>query len=182
RRHLGADAHRHRLARPVHRGGTPPRADAAAGTHRGPGDRPPVLRVPREPAAQRGERELSASRIAHAGLPFAHPMSETAVEAAIAALPLGPSPLILDTGCGNGEMLVRTLRRHAQARGLGVDIDRDAIAEARRRGAGLPVSFEVQDAATVRGRFDAVINVGSSHAHGGFPTALTALRALAPVA
>ena len=42
--------------------------------------------------------------------------------------------------------------------------------------------FEVRDAAALAGRFDAVINVGSSHAHGGFPVAIEALRALAPVA
>lgn len=33
----------------------------------------------------------------------------------------------------------------------------------------------------VDGAFDAVINVGSSHVHGGFPVALDALRSLAPV-
>jgi len=109
-------------------------------------------------------------------------MSEAAVDAAIGALPLPPTPLILDTGCGNGEMLVRALRAYPRARGVGVDLDADAIAEARERGAGLPVQFEVQDAATVGGQFDAVINVGSSHAHGGFPHALTALRDLAHVA
>src|SRR5262249_9774265 len=63
-----------------------------------------------------------------------------------------------------------------------VDLDPDAIAEARHRAGGLPARFEVQDAATIHASFDAVINVGSSHAHGGFPAVLEALRALAPVA
>lgn len=124
----------------------------------------------------------SASRIAHAGLAFANPMSETAVDAAIAALPLPAYPLVLDTGCGTGEMLVRTLNAHPRARGLGIDLDPDAIAQARHRADGLSARFEVRDATTTDGRFDAVINVGSSHAHGGFPAALDALRALAPVA
>lgn len=123
----------------------------------------------------------SASRIAHAGLAFAHPMSEAAIEAAIAALPLAAEPLILDTGCGNGEILLRTLRAHPGARGLGVDLDADAIAEARDHAADLPVQFEIRDAGTVDGTFDAVINVGSSHAHGGFPVALATLRRLGPV-
>ena len=123
----------------------------------------------------------TASRLAHAGLAFAHPMPEAAVDAAIVALPLSREPLILDTGCGNGEILARTLRAHGAARGIGVDLDADAIADARQRTAGLPVRFEVQDAATVKGHFDAVINVGSSHAHGGFPAALAALQSLAPV-
>jgi SAM-dependent methyltransferase len=89
---------------------------------------------------------------------------------------------VLDTGCGGGEILLRVLRTHPGARGLGVDLDEDAIAEARRRGAGLPARFEVRDAATVKGSFDAVINVGSSHALRGFPAVLGALRALGPTA
>ena len=104
------------------------------------------------------------------------------MDAAIAALPLPAEPLILDTGCGNGEILLRALRARPGARGLGVDLDEDAIAEARGHGARLAVRFEVRDPATVDGAFDAVINVGSSHAHGGFPAALAALRRLGPVA
>jgi SAM-dependent methyltransferase len=123
----------------------------------------------------------SASRIAHTGLPFANPMTEAAVDGALAALPLPAEAVILDAGCGNGEMLLRALRVHAGARGLGVDLDADAIAEARRRAADLPAEFEVRDAATVDGAFDAAINVGSSHVHGGFPAAVSVLRALAPV-
>ncbi len=120
----------------------------------------------------------SASRIAHAGLAFANPMSEAAVDAAIASLPLGAEAHVLDTGCGGGEMLLRVLRRHGGARGLGVDLDADAIVEARDRAGTLPARFEIRDAATVSGRFDAVINVAASQAHGGFPRALTALNRL----
>jgi len=109
-------------------------------------------------------------------------MSERAVDLAIAALPLSPEALVVDTGCGSGEILLRTLKWHHSARGLGVDLDADAIAEARHRADGLPARFEVRDAASVDGRFDAVINVGSSHALGGFPIVLEALGALAPVA
>lgn len=112
-------------------------------------------------------------------MPFANPMSEAAVDAALAALPLPARPRILDTGCGSGEMLLRALRLHHGACGLGVDLDVDAIADAGRRAGDLPAEFEVRDAATVEGAFDAVINVGSSHVHGGFPTALEKLRGLA---
>ncbi len=124
----------------------------------------------------------SASRIAHAGLPFANPMSQPTVDAAILALPLPTEPRVLDTGCGGGEILLRTLQLHPAARGVGVDVDADSIAEARRRAKGRPARFDVRDAATVEGRFDAVINIGSSHAHRGFPAALQALRALGRVA
>lgn len=120
----------------------------------------------------------SVSRIAHAGLAFANPMSEAAVDAAIAALPLSPSPRVLETGCGSGEILLRVLRTHAGARGLGVDHDVDAIAEARHRAGALPARFEVGDAAALTGRFDGVINVGASQAHGGFPAVMGALRRL----
>lgn len=123
----------------------------------------------------------SASRIAHAGLPFANPMSEAAVDAALAALPLPARPRILDTGCGSGEMLLRALRIHRGARGLGVDLDADAIADARQRAGDLAAEFEVRDAAIIDGAFDTVINVGSSHVHGGFPAALAMFRRLAPV-
>lgn len=120
----------------------------------------------------------NASRIAHAGLAFANPISEAALDAAIAVLPLPAEPLVLDLGCGSGEMLLRILRRHVAARGLGIDLDADAIAEARRRAGMLPARFEVRDAATVEGTFDAVLNVGASHALGGFPKALKALKRL----
>jgi SAM-dependent methyltransferase len=124
----------------------------------------------------------SASRIAHAYLRFANPMSEMAVDAAIEALPLRAEARVLDTGCGSGEILLRTLKSHAPAHGLGVDLDPHCIAEARLRANGLPARFDVQDATEIHGTFDAVINVGSSHAHGGFPAVLEALRALAPIA
>jgi cyclopropane fatty-acyl-phospholipid synthase-like methyltransferase len=70
----------------------------------------------------------SASRIAHAGVPFANPMSQPAVDVAIGALPLPTEPLVVDTGCGGGEILLRTLQLRPGARGLGVDLDAVAIA------------------------------------------------------
>ena len=122
----------------------------------------------------------SASNIAHRGLPFANPMREADVDRALASLALPPGALLLDTGCGSGEMLLRALERDATWRGLGVDLDPDAIAQARARAAerlpGRDVRFEVRDAGEVTGRHDAVLNVGSSHVHGGYPAALRALR------
>jgi cyclopropane fatty-acyl-phospholipid synthase-like methyltransferase len=124
----------------------------------------------------------SASNRAHRGLPFANPMSEAAVERMLDALRLPSGALVLDTGCGSGEMLLRALERDPTWRGLGVDLDEDAIAQARARAEerlpGRDVRFEVRDAGEVTGRHDAVLNVGSSHVHGGYPAALGALRAL----
>jgi SAM-dependent methyltransferase len=124
----------------------------------------------------------NTSTLAHRGLPFANPMSEAAVDRMLDALRLPTGGVVLDTGCGSGEMLVRALERHPAWRGLGVDLDADAIADARRRAAerlpGRDVRFEVRDAGEVTGRYDAVLNVGSSHVHGGYPAALRALRGL----
>jgi cyclopropane fatty-acyl-phospholipid synthase-like methyltransferase len=124
----------------------------------------------------------SASNLAHRGLPFANPMSEAAVDRMLDGLRVAAGGLVLDTGCGSGEMLVRALERDPAWRGLGVDLDADAIAAARRRAAarlpGRDVRFEVRDAGDVSGRHDAVLNVGSSHVHGGYPAALRALRRL----
>jgi SAM-dependent methyltransferase len=124
----------------------------------------------------------TASDLAHRGLPFANPMSEAAVDRTLDALRLSPGALVLDTGCGSGEMLLRALERDPTWRGLGVDLDEDAIAGARRnaeaRLPGRDVRFEARDAGEVDGRHDGVLNVGSSHVHGGYPAALGALRDL----
>jgi cyclopropane fatty-acyl-phospholipid synthase-like methyltransferase len=124
----------------------------------------------------------SASHLAHQGLPFANPMSEAAVDRILDGLRLPAGALVLDTGCGSGEMLLRALARDPTWRGLGVDLDADAIAVARDRARerlpGRDVRFEVRDAGDVTGRHDAVLNVGSSHVHGGWPAAPAALRAL----
>jgi hypothetical protein len=47
----------------------------------------------------------SPSGIAHTGLAFANPMAEAAVDEAIAALPGDLEALVLETGCGTGEIL-----------------------------------------------------------------------------
>lgn len=120
----------------------------------------------------------STSQIAHAGLPFANPMSEAAVDRALGALRLPDGARLLETGCGSGELLLRALGRDASWSGVGVDLDADAIEEAERRAHGRPATFTVGDASEVAGTFDAVLNVASSHAHGGFPAALGVLRSL----
>lgn len=137
-----------------------------------------LIQVPNPSFGWHSLHVANASHVAHAGLAFANPVSEVAVDEAIAALPLPAQALVLDSGCGSGEMLLRVLQRHAGARGLGIDVDPDAITEARERAGTLPVRFEVRDAATLKGPFDAVLNVGASHAHGGFPAALNALKSL----
>ena len=101
-------------------------------------------------------------------------MSEAAVDAAMPRCRYRPirsssTPAVAQVRCFCG------YPAHSGAHGLGVDLDADAIAEARRKTAEVPVRFEVRDASTVEGPFDAVINVASSHVHGGFPAALEVL-------
>jgi SAM-dependent methyltransferase len=127
----------------------------------------------------------SASVAAHDGLPFANPLAEADVDAAIGALDPPPGALVLETGCGGAELLIRVLERHPSARGLGVDPDpgwlERARAAARERLPGRDVAFVAATAAGAGlepGGYDVVVNVASSHAHGGFPAALGELRTL----
>jgi SAM-dependent methyltransferase len=128
----------------------------------------------------------SASVLAHEGLAFANPLSEADVERAIAALELPEGARVLETGCGGAEVLVRVLAHHPSAIGVGVDPDADWLARARANAdARIPgrevelVHATADDAGLEHGSFDAVVNVASSHAHGGYPAALGALAALA---
>jgi SAM-dependent methyltransferase len=130
----------------------------------------------------------SASVRAHAAVPFMNPMSEADVDAAIAALPLPErGATALETGCGAAELLIRVLEAHPGARGIGVDPDADALARARAaaRARLAPgrrprlVEARAEDAPLAAGAFDLVINVASSHAHGGFPAAIGVLAGLA---
>ena len=125
---------------------------------------------------------LTASQKAHFGLPFANPMAPSDVDAALATLPIGAGASIVDTGCGNGEILARAVRCHGGIRGVGVDLDPVALASAKAHGDRLPLSFELRDAAEVQGTFDAAINVAASHAYGDTSAALAELRRLAPAA
>jgi hypothetical protein len=129
----------------------------------------------------------SASLRAHAAVPFMNPLGEAAVDAAIAALALPDGAHVVETGCGAAELLLRVLEAFPDARGVGVDPDPRALARAREAApARLPegrvpqlIEARAEDARLAAGAWDLVINVASSHAHGGFPEALGALAALA---
>lgn len=61
-------------------------------------------------------------------------------------LPVSGAADVLDLGCGNGRNLV-FLARELGAKGVGYDISNAAIAEARKAGAGLPLTFEARSIA-----------------------------------
>jgi SAM-dependent methyltransferase len=127
-----------------------------------------------------------ASIRAHAAVPFMNPFGEADVDAAIAALPLpaGRPARVAETGCGTAELLLRVLAAHPGATGVGVDPDPHALARAHAAAEARGLAVELvearaQDGGLAAGAFDLVVNVASSHAHGGFPDALAQLAALA---
>lgn len=112
-----------------------------------------------------GEREFW-------GLPFRlspgtlepRPDTETVVAAALARCPdRAGSASVLDIGTGSGCILVALLSERPQARGIGTDRSRDALATARRNAAANGVaaraSFVACDwAGALRGPFDVVVS------------------------
>jgi SAM-dependent methyltransferase len=128
----------------------------------------------------------SASVRAHAAVPFMNPLSEAAVDGAIAALPLAPGAKVVETGCGAAELVLRVLEAHPEATGTGVDPDADSLSLAHAAAAArVPgrepelIAAPAAEAGLAPGSFDLVVNVAASHAHGGFPAALDELAALA---
>src|SRR4051794_213170 len=114
---------------------------------------------------------IGISLIAHGDLPFHNPLTPARVEE---VLRMAAPESVLDVGCGPGELLIRAFRASA-ASGLGLDIEADAIAEARRRAAerapAAALEFEVRDtrAQPPTGAYDLVACLGSIHAvAGGF--------------
>ena len=116
----------------------------------------------------------AASRIAHGDLALMNPLSSGAVDETIERLDLPRGGRVLDVGCGRAELLRRVARRW-DVRALGYDADSETITEARARAPGL--ELRVANAAPP-GPFDLALCVGSSHALGGYPKSLGALREL----
>jgi SAM-dependent methyltransferase len=112
-----------------------------------------------------------ASRIAHGELRLWNPLREDALDEAIAVLDLAPGAGVLDVACGRAEVLRRVAERW-DVRGSGYDADPTLIESGP---AGL--DLQVRDSPPT-GPFELVICIASSHALGGFPEALGALRDL----
>ena len=91
------------------------------------------------------------------------PDSETVVQAALDRMPERDGPLsILDLGTGSGCLLIALLSERPGARGIGVDVSRDAAATARRNAIRLGVAdraaFLVGDwGQSLAGGFDLVV-------------------------
>jgi len=100
---------------------------------------------------------------------------------------VGPDTSVVDLACGKGALLSLFAKRFG-ARGIGVDIHRPFLADARSRaeelGVSASLSFREADAgdpACVRGRFDVVCCIGATWIGGGLAGTLELMcRLLAP--
>ena len=111
-----------------------------------------------------------ASRISHGELRLWNPLGEAALDEAIGLLDLAPEASVLDVACGRAEVLRRVAARW-NVRGLGYDSDAALLEPAPG------IELTARDTPP-EGSFDLVICIASSHALGGFPDALGALRDL----
>lgn len=129
----------------------------------------------------------------HRDLTFLSPLSEARAARLVDFLVAEEPSTVLDVGCGWAELLLRVLEAAPTARGLGVDLDEEAITGAHRhavdRGLSDRATFEVGDAREIAGTYGAVTCIGSSQIWGpavheaqplDYAAALTALRALLP--
>jgi SAM-dependent methyltransferase len=117
------------------------------------------------------------SAISHGDLPFANPLSEAAIDGAIAALRLPAGARALDVGCGAGELLARLAARH-DVRTEGIEPAAEWAAAARSR---VDVVHEAQfDEVTLEhGAYGLVTSLAASHAVGSWDESLRVLCALA---
>src|ERR1700722_14041717 len=101
-------------------------------------------------------------------LDFNSPLSSDRADSLAVALVTGRPRLILDVGCGWGELLVRTVAGSDGATGLGVDRDTAALERGRmnvsERGLSQRVRFVEGDAADLDESADVGICVGADHA------------------
>jgi len=124
------------------------------------------------------------SAIAHSAMAFCNPLNEIRVDDLIGKLGLPPNASVLDSGCGKAEMLIRIVERY-YARGVGIDLSPQFVAEARARIAKhIPqgdITIHEMDIAgfvVAPASLDLVICVGSTHLYGDFRGTLRALTPL----
>ena len=122
------------------------------------------------------------SRIAHSDHPIAAPVSVSAARRLLERMDPPASARVVDLGCGAGAWLFELLEGRPDLTAIGVDTalhpDRDM--RAGERGVADRLTWVEADAATWfpedRAPLDSVLCIGASHAFGGLPGTLEALR------
>ncbi len=111
------------------------------------------------------------------------PLSECHAELLLDRLAVDRDSVLVDLGCGWGELLLRAVSGSGgpPARATGVDTDETLLARARTlasaRGVSEHVEFLQLDAAAWTGPANRLICIGASHVWGGTEGALSALAA-----
>lgn len=99
-----------------------------------------------------------------------NPLSLATIDRAIELLELSESAVVLDVGCGRGEILARTLERYG-CRGIGVDPKADEIERARLRLAAFRDRVElhscrIQEIDLSTDEVTSAFCIGATHAYG----------------
>jgi len=116
------------------------------------------------------------SLLAHGLLTYSAPIGEAAVQELLTLLPLDASSSVVDIGCGRAQLLCQ-LAAHVGLSATGVDLDAEALAQARGH-ERVHLIHQAADDFQPTERFDLAICIGSSHALGGLAPALVRLREL----
>ncbi len=123
------------------------------------------------------------SSIAHRFLTFGSPISGQAIDKLIPLLPLNEQSRVLDIGCGNCEVLLRILK-HFGCSGVGVDINEDVLAIARKNAEQRSLSEQlslVKEAiydVEFQESFDLTMCIGASHCCGKYEDSLRFMKTL----
>lgn len=116
----------------------------------------------------------------HVQLVWNTPLSERHADALLASMQLPRGTLLVDLGCGWGELLLRALASSPQLSEIGIDLDSRALQRARAsattRGLTDRVKFVCASLLDYSGPADRAVCIGADHAWGGASVALSGLR------
>lgn len=122
--------------------------------------------------------------IAHRHHRFCNPLDPAVLERLMEGLGLSAGDRVIDVGCGKAALIVDLAGRYGTV-GLGVDINAAFLAEGRalaeRHGVATAVTLMETEASRLDvqpAAFALALCIGSTHALGGYPETLVALRRL----